>query len=106
MKSESSRTSLLDWADENGYLAPFQPHSPTSLKAAESLIGKTGTLRRVVYDLLTEQPCTDEEGANLLGMNPSTYRPRRIELTQRGIVKDLGERKTNSGRTAVIWGVE
>jgi hypothetical protein len=38
-----------------------------------------------------------------LGMNPSTQRPRRIELERRGLVVKDGTRKTSSGRMAVVW---
>lgn len=40
-----------------------------------------------------------------LGMNPSTQRPRRIELVKAGLV--IGPegltRKTSSGRKAQVW---
>jgi hypothetical protein len=39
-----------------------------------------------------------------LGMNPSTQRPRRIELCQRNLIVDSGTtRLTTSGRKAVVW---
>jgi hypothetical protein len=47
---------------------------------------------------------TDEELQDALGMNPNTQRPRRIELVERGLVRDSGRtRKTKSGRRATVW---
>lgn len=38
-------------------------------------------------------------------MNPSTQRPRRIELQAMGLVSDTGRtRETRAGRNAVVWG--
>jgi hypothetical protein len=37
-------------------------------------------------------------------MNPSTQRPRRVELVEGGWVEDSGERRpTRSGMDAVVW---
>jgi len=44
---------------------------------------------------------TDEEIATGLAMNPSTARPRRIELVAKGMIVQAGEGKTASGRRAV-----
>jgi FixJ family two-component response regulator len=88
--------------------APAQAHSATSRAAADSLGGNTlNTLQRRVLDLLHATPggLTDEEIANRLGMNPSTERPRRIELARRGLVVKAGTRKTASGRNADVWTV-
>jgi len=47
---------------------------------------------------------TDEEMQVALGMNPSTQRPRRIELVEEGLVVDSHERRrTRSGRAAIVW---
>jgi transcription initiation factor IIE alpha subunit len=47
---------------------------------------------------------TDEEIQTLLEMNPSTERPRRVELVERGWVQKTGaRRRTRSGRSAVVW---
>jgi hypothetical protein len=47
---------------------------------------------------------TDEQIQNELGMNPSTERPRRLELEEQGLIFDSGEkRKTRSGRPAIVW---
>jgi hypothetical protein len=81
--------------------------SETSLEAAIAAEPRAGTQRRRVLDLLREYPVTglaDHEMQNLLGMNPSTQRPRRIELVEAGLVKDSGRhRLTDSGKRAVVW---
>jgi hypothetical protein len=58
-----------------------------------------------VLDLLKATPdgLTDEEQQRLLEMNPSTQRPRRIELARRGLVVTCGTRRTASGRNADVW---
>jgi hypothetical protein len=81
--------------------------SQTSLEAAIAAEPRAGTQRRRVLDLLREYPATglaDHEMQGLLGMNPSTQRPRRIELVEAGLVKDSGNhRLTDSGKRAVVW---
>lgn len=47
---------------------------------------------------------TDDECQRALAMNPSTQRPRRLELEAAGLVTDSGRtRLTASGRKAVVW---
>lgn len=47
---------------------------------------------------------TDEEMQFVLGMNPSTQRPRRIELLRKGLIRESDiQRTTRSGRNAVVW---
>jgi transcription initiation factor IIE alpha subunit len=84
---------------------PAQWHSPTSIAAAASMLGAAAHSRRRVYTLLLARgPLTDEEMQERLGMNPSTQRPRRIELVHAGLVRDSDQRrKTRSGRWAIVW---
>jgi hypothetical protein len=67
----------------------------------------TGSKRRLVYDyvqVMGDIGATDEEIQDILGMNPSTQRPRRVELVDAGLIRDSGAtRKTRSGRPAVVW---
>lgn len=85
---------------------PAQRHSPESVGAAHEIKVSAGTLRAQVLDLLSERgPLTDEEIQDALGMNPSTERPRRIELWKAGKVTKCGRRPTRSGRMAALWGV-
>lgn len=84
---------------------PFVSGSTTSEEAALSIGSKAATLREKVYEALkTLGPMIDEEIQDLLEMNPSTERPRRIELCSEGRVIDSGSTGlTKSGRKAVLW---
>ena len=84
--------------------APSVNGSVTSAAAADSLDGKTlNALQRRVLEFIAWRPSTDEEIATELAMNPSTVRPRRIELARRGLIVEDGTRKTASGRMATVW---
>ena len=88
--------------------APAVRGSQTSNDAADSLDAPTlNAMQRRVLELLQATPdgLTDEEMQTRLGMNPSTQRPRRIELARRGMVVEAGTRRTSSGRMAVVWRV-
>lgn len=86
---------------------PYVSGSETSEAAAGSMRGKAATLREQVYELLLlEGPLTDEMMQDKLKMNPSTQRPRRIELVEDGRVTDSGSTAlTKSKREAVLWKV-
>jgi transcription initiation factor IIE alpha subunit len=86
--------------------APAVNGSITSAAAADSLGPTTlNAMQRRVLAVLKANPqgLTDEEMQLALGMNPSTQRPRRIELARRGLVVTCGTRRTSSGRNATIW---
>jgi len=86
--------------------APSVRGSRTSSEASESLGPATlNAMQRRVLAVLRENPhgLTDEEQQAALGMNPSTQRPRRIELVRRGLVVECGTRRTASGRMATVW---
>lgn len=97
---------LLDFPEDDP-LPPHQRHSPTSRDAAEAILPRTGSLRRVVLDAIRQAGAdglTDEEGIDATGLSPSTYRPRRVECCEMGFVGDRGlRRRTRSGRQAVAW---
>lgn len=95
-------------------LPPFATRVPsvngsaTSAQAADSLTPATlNAMQRRVLELLAATPegLTDEEMQRRLRMNPSTQRPRRIELMGKGLVQSCGTRRTTSGRMAVVWRV-
>lgn len=76
----------------------------TSLEAFESIKPLAVTKREEVYEFLKKNgPMTDEEIQNGLDMNPSTQRPRRIELEAEGRVVAAGYGVTKAGRKAIIW---
>ena len=85
--------------------APSVRGSATSAAAADSLDESTlNRLHRLVLAWLAENgPATDEEIIAGTGLNPSTARPRRIELARAGMVVEAGEKKTKSGRKATAW---
>jgi predicted ArsR family transcriptional regulator len=86
--------------------APSVNGSTTSAAAADSLDGTTlNRLHKAVLAYIAgrRDGCTDEEIARALGMNPSTARPRRIELLRRGLIEQAGTRRTTSGRMASVW---
>jgi hypothetical protein len=88
--------------------APAVNGSITSAAAADSLDSRTlNALQRRVLEFITARPdgVTDEQIATGLGLNPSTARPRRIELARRGLIVEAGTRKTSSKRNAVCWRV-
>ena len=88
-------------------MIPAQSHSETSVAAAELIEPHAGSLRAQVLDCIRKfSPLgiTDDGIQQALGMNPSTQRPRRIELVAAGLVADSGRtRNTISGRQATIW---
>lgn len=96
----------LDWLSQQPLdRAPFQRHSLTSIAAAESIGDRINALQARVLAYLKAHPSglTDEQMQAGLGMNPSTQRPRRIELQRKGMLKADGTRKTKAGRSAVVW---
>ena len=86
---------------------PAQRHSETSVSAAKAIAPAAATLRLMVLEALRKAGAdglTDEEMLSATGLQPSTGRPRRIELMQAGHVRDSGrKRETRSGRNAVVW---
>ena len=90
--------------------APYQRHSETSKDAADSIVDDLPRLQKRVYERLLwlgSYGATDEQIQIALSMNPSTQRPRRIELTNKGLVHAVegpnGKRLTRSGRKAQVW---
>ena len=86
---------------------PRQKHSQTSSAAAVEIQPRAGTLRDSVLHFIRgrmDLGATDEEIQRVLEMDPSTQRPRRIELVKAGLVTNSGgTRTTTSGRQAVVW---
>jgi len=88
-------------------IPPYQRHSTTSHRASQQVRHSTGNLRAKVLEYLRrckQRGATDEEIQLATGLNPSTQRPRRVELVASHDVWDSGlKRKTTSGRKAVVW---
>lgn len=87
--------------------APFQRHSDTSREAAFAIDDKLNALQARVLAAIAScesHGATDEELQERLALNPSTERPRRIELCDKRFVVDSGRRRlTRAGRRAVVW---
>ena len=84
--------------------APVQVHSSTSVEAGNAIRSKSGTLRQQVLKALKEQPMTDWEITEYLGIEGSTARPRRIELVQMGLVQAVGSKHIVGHRRSTLWG--
>ena len=86
---------------------PFQEHSGSSFDAAAAIKPSAATLRDKVLRFIEERGdygATDDEIQVSLNMNPSTERPRRIELMELGLVtRATINRKTRTGRSAAVW---
>lgn len=86
--------------------APSVRGSATSQAAAATLTPQAlNALQRRVLAFIAARldGATDEEIAAGCGLNPSTARPRRIELERRGLVVEAGARRAASGRRASVW---
>jgi len=86
---------------------PAQRDSITSQQAAALIEPSAGTLRAQVLAYVRtcgDAGATDEEMQTELKMNPSTQRPRRIELEKLGLIlRTTNTRKTASGRSATVF---
>jgi hypothetical protein len=86
---------------------PYQAHSETSKAAAASMVKHTPTIRARVLAYIKSRGAdgaTDSEIQQALGLRDQTEVPRRIELMRTGEIANSGkQRKTASGRNAVVW---
>lgn len=84
---------------------PAQGHSQTSREAAEAAKPDAPRLRTQVLDFIRAHgPVTDEQVQDGLAMNPSTQRPRRVELLRAGLIEeDPVKGETKSKRRASRW---
>lgn len=92
-----------DQSDLFGSL-PYQKNSLTSALAACDAQPYAKTARYRVWRFIVGHPGVMDEEIQLgLKMNPSTQRPRRVELMNAGLVYEAGRGKTSSGSEAVKW---
>lgn len=83
---------------------PYVAGSSTSAAAADRIEPVAGSLRGRVLELIrTAGPITDQQIAERLRMDPSTARPRRVELQRVGLVRQQGTARTRAGREAALW---
>ena len=93
--------------DYHRELPTHQWHSDTSTEAAEEIIPRLKRLTDKVFNNLGhagEFGVTDDEGMMHIGVDGNSYRPRRIALMHRGLVRDSDLRRlTRRNRNAVVW---
>jgi hypothetical protein len=106
MGSRGRQTDLPFYPHYDG-TPPHQRHSETSLEAAEGARKRINRLQQEVLGFVAAagpEGATDDEMQIGLRMNPSTQRPRRVELVQKGFIMDSERRRpTRTGRRAVVW---
>lgn len=101
--TEPERPSLLPFQIHAKPMPPYQEHSENSFEAAWSMKDKAPSARERVFELLRKEALTDEQIAKRLDLNPSTARPRRIELSNDHLIVEAGRTLTASGRYASLW---
>lgn len=90
---------------------PYQRHSRTSILAAGRAAGGAETARERVFQAIAAAPngITDMEIQEILNMDGSTERPRRIELLDAGRIQAVGfkavKRPGKRDRLATAWGM-
>lgn len=83
---------------------PYQRHSETSREAAEAISAKAPALRATVLSFIkTNGPVTDSGIIEGLGLPANSVRPRRVELMQRGEIRQEGTMRQANGRRAALW---
>ena len=89
---------------QNEPQAPYVAGSQTSFEASQAIKPDASKLRARVFDYIAANgPVSDEQIAAGLDMNPSTARPRRVELTSAGRIEKAGRTITSAGRSAWAW---
>jgi hypothetical protein len=84
--------------------APAHAPSETSRKARPTPTTMNEARAKVLHQIGRTGGCTDEDGHEGIGMNPNTWRPRRVELVRMGLVRDSSQTwVTFDGRDAVVW---
>ena len=94
-----------EYFDFDEDLPPYQRHSDESREAAELIEPDAESLRgKVLAYIRKSGGATDDEMQVALMMNPSTQRPRRVELWKADLVRPSGQKRpTRSGRWAMVW---
>lgn len=89
--------------------APSVAGRETSAKSGQQILEAMPELRRNIFAFIRAQGgrgATDEEIQLAMSLNPSTQRPRRVELERAGFIRAAPEgktRETKSGREAIVW---
>jgi hypothetical protein len=87
--------------------APPAQNCDTSRAAAKAIMPHAGTQRALVFAALQDAGLlglTDQQIQDATGLDPSSERPRRIELCNAGlIVVAPFQRLTHADRLAQVW---
>jgi len=79
----------------------------TSVEAAESIAPSVPKIASIVFEYAAmrgSQGFTDEEMNEYFETHKSSYRARRAELVDRGLIEDSGVRvKGPNGRNMIVW---
>ena len=78
----------------------------TSYEAAEKILPKLRKLQSIVYEhflSVGSVGLTDYELEERCHDHSSTYRTRRAELVDLGVLKDSGGRRFLKGRNRIVW---
>jgi hypothetical protein len=77
----------------------------TSYQAASAVVGKLRPLQQKVLDVHLGRPdgLTDLSLEEQCGSHGSTYRTRRAELTELGLIVDSGRKAKQQGSNRTIW---
>ena len=90
--------------DRNVVLTNYQQ---TSLDSAQKLLGRSGSKRRKIYDLIKESGLLglcDHELEKITGLSHQTVSSSRCSLAKDGWVTDSGARRmTEYGNKAIVW---
>lgn len=101
------RTLFANDPDQTPRFPPAQQHSETSIAAAVAIAPQVNELQAIALGFFLqagEQGLTDEQLSDLMRRGGSTARPRRIELVEKGLVRDSGRtRPGRSGKKMTVW---
>ena len=80
---------------------------PTSLAAADFIYGRTGSIRRTIYEHLSRKGmvgATDQEMEKELNIEGNSLRPSRLTLEKDGLIMDTQTTRPNrKGHQCVVW---
>jgi hypothetical protein len=84
---------------------PAVRSSDTSIEAAKAIkTHRPKLIERVYQCIALDGPVTDEEISAITAIQPSTARPRRIELQREGRIHRYElDGRTKAGRRAAMW---
>lgn len=86
------------------YLAR-QTDPSTSKAAAAKVVNRITEIQAQVLDVFDQHPdgLCDFDLEEIMGDHGSTYRTRRAELVERGLLRDAGRKTERAGRKRVVW---